>query len=138
MKAHVHYKGTFDDGTVFDSSEGREPLVFELGKNQVIPGFEKAVASMKEGEKKKITIEADEAYGQPREELIQTVPKEMLGELASTVKEGIVLGVNHPASPQPIPAKVVKVDDNSVTLDMNHPLAVKKLHFELELVKLEE
>ena len=138
MKAHVHYKGTFDDGTVFDSSEGREPLVFELGKNQVIPGFEKAVEGMKEGEKKKITIKPEEAYGEPREELIQEIPKAMLGDMADKVKEGMILGVNHPASPQPIPAKVIKIGEETVTLDMNHPLAGKTLHFELELVKLEK
>lgn len=136
-KVHIHYTGKLDDGTTFDSSEGKDPLVFEMGAKQVIPGFENAVKEMKEGEKKSIKIEAKDAYGEPKPELIQEVPKEALGEIADKVKVGMVLGMNHPASPQPIPARVIEVNDKTVKMDINHPLAGKNLNFDLELVKIE-
>jgi len=130
----VHYKGTFDDGEVFDSSEGKDPLEFVVGAHQVIPGFEQAIAGMKPGEKKSIKIEAKDAYGDPREELQQKVPREALGEI--TPEEGMMLSLQHPQMPQPMPAKVVKVSEKEVTLDLNHPLAGKRLNFELELVEV--
>lgn len=136
-KAHVHYTGTFEDGETFDSSEGKDPLAFEVGAQQVVPGFDKAVEGMKEGDKKSITISADEAYGQPRDELVQEVPMEALGDVKEQVKEGMVLGVHHPQAPQPIPARVVSVGKDTVKLDMNHPLAGKTLKFDIELVKVE-
>ena len=136
-KAHVHYTGTFDDGEVFDSSEGKDPLAFEVGAQQVVPGFENAVEGMKVGDKKEISLEPNEAYGEPREELKQEVPREALGDMKDKVEEGMVLGVHHPQAPQPIPAKVVALSDDKVTLDMNHPLAGKKLNFKIELVKVE-
>jgi peptidylprolyl isomerase len=136
-KAHIHYTGKFDDGEVFDSSEGKDPLAFEVGAGQVVPGFDKAVEGMKEGDKKSVSIEAADAYGEPRDELVQEVPKEALGEMADKVEEGMVLGVHHPQAPQPIPARVVSVGDDTVKLDMNHPLAGKKLNFDIELVKVE-
>lgn len=136
-KVHVHYKGTFEDGQVFDSSEGRDPLTFEVGANQVVPGFDNAVTGMKEGEKKSVKVTPEEGYGQPRDELIQEVPREALGEMKEKVEVGMVLGMHHPASPQPIPARVVEIKDDKVKLDINHPLAGKTLNFDIELVKVE-
>lgn len=136
-KVSVHYKGTFEDGQVFDSSEGRDPLTFELGGKQVVPGFENAIVGMEEGEKKSVTLEPKDAYGDPRPELVQEVPKQALGEMADKIEVGMVLGMQHPQSPQPIPAKVVEIKDDTVKLDINHPLAGKKLKFDIELVKVE-
>ncbi len=130
----VDYKGTLADGEVFDSSEGKDPISFKVGDKQVIPGFEDAVRGMKKGESKKVTIPADNAYGQPRDELVQEVPKERLPE---GVKEGMVLGVQLPNGQQ-VPARVVKVTDKSGTIDLNHPLAGKDLTFEITVVDVSE
>ena len=137
-KVQVHYTGKLEDGQVFDSSEGKDPLSFEVGAQQVVPGFDAAVEGMNVGDKKEFTLEVDQAYGNPRDELIQEVPKDALGEMKDKVEEGMTLGVHHPQSPQPIPAKVVKIADETVTLDMNHPLAGKKLNFNVELVDVSE
>lgn len=136
-KVHVHYKGTFDDGTVFDSSEGKEPLQFEMGASQVIAGFEAAIEGMEEGDKKTIHLEASEAYGEHNPQLMQEVPKESLGEIKDKVKKDMIIGMHHPAAPQPIPARVIEVGDKTIKLDLNPPLAGKALNFELELVKVE-
>lgn len=136
-KVHVHYKGTFEDGKVFDSSEGKDPLQFELGAKQVIAGFEAAIEGMKAGEKKTIHLEADEAYGPHNPQLVQEVPKESLGEIKDKVKKDMIIGMHHPAAPQPIPARVIEVGDATIKIDLNPPLAGKALNFELELVKVE-
>lgn len=136
-KVHIHYTGTFDDGTVFDSSEGRDPLVFEVGAKQVIAGFDAAVTGMQVGERRTFRLEPKDAYGQHNPQLVQEVPKEALGELKDQVKENMILGVHHPAVPQQIPARVVKVTAETVTIDLNPPLAGKPLNFAIELVWIE-
>jgi len=131
----VNYTGRLADGTVFDSSVGREPLEFTLGAGQMIPGFEKAVFGMKVGEKKTVTIPVDEAYGPRRDDMIMEVPREKLPSdinpevgmmLESTGKDGgrIIFTIINVS------------DNNTVTLDANHPLAGKDLTFEIELVKI--
>lgn len=130
----VHYTGTLDNGETFDSSEGRDPIEFPIGSHTVIKGFEEALLGMKKGDKKKITIEADDAYGQPNPQLRQEVPKEALGDIKPEV--GMMLALQHPMAPQPIPVRVVAVSDETVTIDLNHPLAGERLHFELELVEI--
>ena len=85
---HVHYTGRLDDGSVFDTSEGRDPLTFELGKNMVVPGFEKAVTGMAVGEKKTVTFPSDEAYGPRLDQLTFTVPRENLTFDVELVKIG--------------------------------------------------
>jgi peptidylprolyl isomerase len=131
----IHYKGTLDDGEVFDSSEGREPLEFTLGEHLVIRGFEDGVVGMKKGEKKKIVIESADAYGDVNPELRQEIPRAALGDIQP--EEGMMLALQHPAAPQPIPVRVVTVTPETVTIDMNHPLAGQRLHFELEVVDLQ-
>ncbi len=132
---NVHYRGTFDDGEVFDSSEGKDPLEFVVGAHQVVPGFEDAVLGMKKNEKKTVRIEPKDAYGEPREELQQTVPRQAMGDL--TPEEGMMLSIQHPQMPQPMPAKVVSVTNDEVVLDLNHPLAGKALEFDIEVVEVE-
>ncbi len=131
----VHYTGTLDDGSEFDSSRDRDPLELTLGEHQVIKGFEKELAGMKKGEKKQITIEAADAYGDENPELRQSVPREALGDIQPEV--GMMLALQHPAAPMPIPVRIVEVDDKTVTIDLNHPLAGKRLHFALELVGIQ-
>jgi FKBP-type peptidyl-prolyl cis-trans isomerase 2 len=130
----VHYKGTLDSGEMFDSSEGRDPIEFVLGEHMVIRGFEEAITGMKKGETKKIVIESREAYGDVNPELRQDVPREALGEITPEV--GMMLALQHPMAPQPIPVKVVNVTPETVTIDLNHPLAGQRLHFDLELVEI--
>lgn len=140
----VDYVWTLEDGTMFDTSivakaqewkifdESRpyEPLTVNLGKNEVIPGFEKALEGMKKGETKKITLTADEAYGQPRPELTQKVPadtfsgSEIVPEIGKTYNFGIAQGT------------VKEMNDTEITIDFNHPLAGKALTFELTVIDI--
>jgi peptidylprolyl isomerase len=130
----VHYTGKLADGTVFDSSIGRDPLEFTLGAGQVIPGFDKAVFGMKVGEKKTVTIPANEAYGPVRDDLVVEVPREKLpSELTPEVGQQLVW--TRPDGGQQI-VTITGVSDNTVIINANHPLAGKDLTFEIELVKI--
>jgi len=128
----VHYTGTLEDGSVFDSSREREPLEFTLGKGQLIPGFEKAVTDMEIGESAKITIPTDEAYGEPREDLIISVPKTQLPDDVEP-KVGLQLQVNQPNG-EPVPVRITEVGDENLKLDANHPLAGRDLTFDIEVI----
>lgn len=130
----VHYTGSLGDGTVFDSSAGREPLEFTLGQGQMIQGFEKAVLGMSVGESKTVIIPSDEAYGPYREELVTVVNKDDLpqdwepeaGKQYSFTQPngGVIL------------ATVTEVTESTVTIDANHRLAGKDLTFDIELVEI--
>lgn len=130
----VHYKGKLNDGSVFDSSEGKEPLSFKVGSGTVIPGFEEAVVGMKEGDKKTVEIASDNAYGPVREDLIQKVPKSALPE-SITPEIGMQLVSTQPDGSQ-IPLIVVEMSEEEITVDANHQLAGKDLVFDLELVEI--
>jgi len=130
----VHYTGKLADGTVFDSSVGREPLEFTLGAGQMIPGFEQAVLGMKVGESKTVTIPANEAYGPRLDDLIAEVLRERLPS-DLTPEVGQQLGMNRPDGGVSI-VTITGVSDNTVTIDANHPLAGEDLTFEIELVKI--
>jgi len=132
----VHYTGTLKDGSVFDTSAEREPLEFKLGEGQLIPGFEKAVIGMEEGEKTKVDIPVKEAYGEAREDLIINVPKDQLPEDVQP-EVGMQLQVNQPDG-QPVPVRIAEISDDELTLDANHPLAGKDLAFEIELVEIKD
>jgi FKBP-type peptidyl-prolyl cis-trans isomerase 2 len=130
----VHYTGKLADGEIFDSSEGKEPLAFTLGQGSLIPGFEKGLIDMKLNEKKTITIPADEAYGDPREDLLIEVPKsELPQEMDPEVGMGLV---SRTPEGQEINLLVVEVKEDTVVLDGNHPLAGKELIFDLEVVEI--
>lgn len=130
-KVKLEYTGTLEDGTVFDSSEKQgQPLEFEVGAGQIIPGFENAVLGMDKGEEKEITIEAKDAYGEHNPQLIQKVPKD---KLPAEAKEGSVLMLQAPTGAK-MPVKIMKMDDNEATLDLNHPLAGKTLKFKIKIV----
>lgn len=130
----VHYTGKLEDGSVFDSSEGKEPLEFTLGEGQLIPGFEKAVEGLAAGDSTEVIIPEDEAYGEPREDLVINVPKDNLPEDVSP-EVGMQLQVNQPDG-QSIPVRITDIGDEEITLDANHPLAGKQLTFEIELVEI--
>jgi len=132
---HVHYRGTLDDGTEFDSSSGSDPIVFTIGSGQVIPGFESAIEGMAAGEKKTERIEVGNAYGGRREELVFTVGRDQMPD-DSDVEVGDMLQVGFPDGSNAA-VQVAAIDEQSVTLDANHPLAGKDLTFELELVSID-
>ena len=133
-KVAVHYTGKLDDGTVFDSSEGRDALEFVAGKGMVVPGFEKGVMGMEEGESKTIEIEPEDAYGPQVTDLVQEIPKESLpAEIKPEV--GMMLSATAPNG-QAIPVKVAEVGEKTIKIDMNHPLAGKKLTFDVKMEKI--
>jgi len=130
----IHYRGTLDDGTQFDSSAGRDPLEFALGGGQVIPGFDSAVDGMSVGDSKTVTIAPDEAYGQRHEQLVQQVPRSALPEDIEPAV-GMQLQSQSPDG-QVMNLVVVQVEDESITLDANHPLSGQALTFAIELVEI--
>lgn len=129
----VHYRGTLEDGSVFDSSEGREPLEFTLGEGQVIPGFESAVIDLAPGESVTVTISPEDAYGPRLEEGMQTVPVSAFWE---TPEPGMVVQLVAPDGTQ-LAATVMEVGEEEATLDFNHPLAGEALTFEITLVEVD-
>lgn len=130
----VHYTGKFEDGTVFDSSVGKEPLGVAVGAGQVIPGFDAALVGMEIGEKKEVFIPVDQAYGQRKDELVMTVPTAHVPpDLEPEIGLRLEMG-----APDGGVLRVVIVDitDEEIILDANPPLAGKDLTFELELVNI--
>ncbi|HCS54023.1 peptidylprolyl isomerase [uncultured Rubinisphaera sp.] len=130
----IHYTGKLEDGTQFDSSEGRDPLEFALGSGNVIPGFENAVEGMTVGDKKSVTIPPEEAYGPRQEQLIQDVPRNRLPD-GITPTVGMELQSQN-ENGQVMQFSVTAVDEESITVDGNHPLAGKALSFDVELVEI--
>ncbi len=131
----IHYTGKLDNGTEFDSSAGRDPLKFEVGSGQVIPGFDKAVEGMTVGDNKNVRIEPGDAYGERHEQLIQVVPRSALpDEIDPAV--GMPLQSRGPDG-QVLDLTITEVSDESVTVDANHPLAGFALNFDIELVAID-
>ncbi len=134
-KVKIHYVGTLDDGSQFDSSVDRgEPIEFVCGAGQVIPGFDEAVKEMTVGEKRDIHIEPADAYGEYNEAMVQEVPLSAIPN-ADQLPVGQQIYMQGPGG-QPIPVVVTKIEDGVATFDMNHPLAGKPLNFALELVEV--
>ncbi len=133
-KVTVHYTGKLEDGTIFDSSieAGRDPLQAKLGEGQLIPGFENGLIGMSTGDKKTITIEPQDAYGEPNDQYITEISKDMIPE---GVEVGAMLQANGPNGTFNVVVK--QINESTVVLDANHPLAGKKLIFDLEVVNVE-
>jgi peptidylprolyl isomerase len=130
----IHYTGTLEDGSQFDSSQGRDPLEFQVGSGQVIPGFDKAVEGMAVGENKQVTIPPEEAYGDHNAQMVQDVPKSALpDDLEPEV--GMALSARGQDG-QEMRLTVTEVKDDTITVDGNHPLAGKPLNFDIELVSI--
>ncbi len=133
-KVKVHYHGKLTDGTTFDSSEGREPLEFQVGKGDVIPGFDEGVTGMAVGDKKTVTIPAEEAYGPVQEEMIMEFP---IDRFPPEMKPEVGMQLNlSDQNGEQFPVIVADVKEEVVILDANHPLAGKDLVFDLELVEI--
>lgn len=136
-RVRTHYTGTFDDGTVFDSSVERgEPLEFICMAGQMIPGFDATVNEMAAGETKKVHIPAADAYGERDESLVQQIPTGSIPD-ADKLPVGQTVYLQGPGG-QPLPVKVEAVTDEFVTFDMNHEMAGKDLNFEITLVEIVE
>jgi peptidylprolyl isomerase len=130
----VHYTGKLDDGTVFDSSVGRDPLQFSIGSGQIIPGFEQAIIGMSPGESKTETIAAENAYGPHYQEMVLVVDRQQMpGDIPMEI--GQQLQLRQPSG-QIIPVIITEVSDSQVTLDANHPLAGENLVFEIQLMDI--
>jgi len=130
----IHYTGTLDDGTEFDSSAGREPLEFSLGSGQVIAGFDNAVEGMAVGDSKTVTLPPDEAYGDRHEKLLQDVPKTSLPDDMKP-EVGMALQTQSPDG-QVMNLVIADISEESITVDANHPLAGQALTFAIELVEI--
>ena len=130
----IHYTGRLNDASVFDSSDGREPLQFTIGNGQVILGFEEAVTGMQTGEKKTVEIPCDKAYGDRNPSMVMVVdrkhvPVDIDPEVGQRVQMGSPSG-------ELVTVKVVEMDDENITLDANPPLAGEDLTFDIELVEI--
>ncbi|MEM5581505.1 MULTISPECIES: peptidylprolyl isomerase [unclassified Roseibium] len=130
----LHYKGTLDDGSVFDSSEGRDPLEFTIGSGQIIPGLDEAIPGMKVGDEKTVRIEAENAYGAHNPDARQAVPR-------SNIPDNVPLEVGlqlqaQTDNGQMMTVVVAEIAEDEVVLDANHPLAGKALTFEIQLTAI--
>ena len=132
-RVQVHYTGRLEDGEVFDTSEGGEPLEFEIGAGEVIKGFDDGVLGMNVGDDKQIDIESGNAYGERLEALVQKIPRDELN-LDTEPQVGMSLVMQLPDGNQ-IPVAITEVTPDSITLDANHPLAGQKLIFDVKRVK---
>jgi len=129
----VHYTGTLQDGTVFDSSAGREPLQFTIGHQSVIPGFENAVIGLSTGDKKSVCIPPEEAYGPRSAERVAVIDR---SQLPPDLEPSAGMVIQGETPDGPVTFTIAAVEADTVTLDGNHPLAGKQLNFELEIVEV--
>jgi FKBP-type peptidyl-prolyl cis-trans isomerase 2 len=130
----VRYTGTLDDGSTFDSSDGREPLQFVIGEGMLIPAFEQAIVGMLPGDSRSVHIPADDAYGPYMDELILEVDKNQIPPYLNP-EEGMQLQITQDDGSSTV-VKVVKLTDEKVFLDANHPLAGRDLNFSIQLVDI--
>ncbi|HSQ52867.1 MAG TPA: peptidylprolyl isomerase [Acidobacteriota bacterium] len=133
-KVKVNYTGSLEDGTVFGSSPEEDPLEFTIGQKKVLPSFENAVVGMNEGDTKTVSIPPEEAFGQPKEDLIFDVertklPPDIDVKLGGVLRVGSDTGKNFDVA-------ITNIDDETVTLDGNHPLAGKVLNLEIQLIEI--
>ncbi|MCU7798262.1 MAG: peptidylprolyl isomerase [Candidatus Thiodiazotropha sp. (ex Myrtea spinifera)] len=129
----IHYTGTLDNGTQFDSSAGQDPIEFTLGNKDVIPGFENGVKGMQVGDQKKIHIPAEEAYGERNDSLVEQVPLQNFPDDLE-LQVGMQLQAQSPNG-ENFNVIVTALNEEAATIDGNHPLAGEALNFELELVE---
>lgn len=129
----VHYTGTLDDGSEFDSSKNREPLEFVMGGGMILPGFEKAVQGKKVGDTVSVSLSPEDAYGEHNDEMVIIVPRSEVPEHIAP-EEGMMLQLS--LEEGDLDVVISRVTDDEVELDGNHPLAGKRLNFEIEVVNI--
>ena len=130
----IHYTGTLNDGSMFDSSQGREPLEFTVGAGQIIPGLDREIAGMNVGDSRDVRVPAQEAYGAHDPQKVQVVPRSAMPKEVE-VAPGMQLQARTPSG-ETVPLIVTKVETEEVTVDANHPLAGQDLNFAVELVEI--
>ncbi len=130
----VHYTGKLTNGAIFDSSNGKPPLEFQLGAGQMIPGFENGVLGMQVGDKKTLQIASEQAYGAAKADMIGEFPKDSIPEDFELVVGGQI-GVTL-SNGQQIPAVIREIREKSLIIDANHPLAGQELIFEVEMISI--
>ena len=132
----VEYTGTLEDGSLFDSTEEQgSPLEFQVGANQVIEGFEKAIVEMDLNQEKEITLKPADAYGEYKDDMKREIPKENMP--ADDLEVGMTLMATLPTGMQ-VPVTIMDITDKHVEIDLNHPLAGKALNFKLKVVEIKE
>jgi peptidylprolyl isomerase/FKBP-type peptidyl-prolyl cis-trans isomerase SlpA len=132
----VHYTGKLKDGTVFDTSQDREPLSFTIGEQRVIPGFEEAVVGMEPGDSKTEELAPEKAYGEHREDMVMELERDQLPDnMDPKVGQQLQLRMQNG---QEVPVVITELGEEAVTIDANHPLAGKSLVFEIELIGIGE
>ncbi len=131
----VEYVGTFEDGTIFDSTKnnGNIPLKFEVGAGKIIPGFDKSVVGKSVGEEYNIKLQPFESYGEYKDGLLQTIPKDSFPK-DQEPKEGMMIMIMN-SHGHPIPASIKKVKKETCTIDLNHPMAGKILNFKIKILE---
>jgi peptidylprolyl isomerase/FKBP-type peptidyl-prolyl cis-trans isomerase SlpA len=135
-EVQVHYTGKLEDGTVFDTSEDGEPLSFTIGEERVIPGFEEAVTGMEPGDSKTTEVDPEQAYGEHREDMVMEMEKDQIpSEVDPEVGQQLQLRLENG---QTVPVLITALGEDTVTIDANHPLAGRKLIFEIEVVDVAE
>jgi peptidylprolyl isomerase/FKBP-type peptidyl-prolyl cis-trans isomerase SlpA len=135
-EVQVHYTGKLEDGTVFDTSEDGEPLSFTIGENRVIPGFEEAVTGMEPGDSKTTEVDPEQAYGEHRDDMVMEMERDQIpDDVDPEVGQQLQLRLENG---QTVPVLITALGEESVTIDANHPLAGRKLLFEIELVDVSE
>jgi FKBP-type peptidyl-prolyl cis-trans isomerases 2 len=132
---HVHYTGSLEDGSIFDTSDGGDPISFTIGAGEVIPGFEEAIVGMTPGDEKREIIPEDRAYGPHRADLVFTVEREAIGSEAAELEVGDMLQVGF-GDGSTAQVQVTALTADQVTLDANHPMSGKTLIFDLELMSI--
>ena len=131
----IHYTGKFEDGRVFDQLQGKDTLQFKVGNKEVIAGLDKQIIGMKEGDKKTITVSPEEGYGQRKDQLVKKLPRSNFPQNME-LKIGMTIALKLPDG-KLLPMRVIEINDNEVTVDLNHPLAGKNMVFEVEIVQVE-
>lgn len=135
-EVQVHYTGKLEDGTVFDTSEDGDPLSFTIGENRVIPGFEDAVTGMEPGDSKTTEVDPEQAYGEHREDMVMEMERDQIpDEVDPEVGQQLQLRLENG---QTVPVLITALGEDTVTIDANHPLAGRKLIFDIELVDVSE
>ncbi len=131
----IHYRGRFDNGEEFDNSFSRDPVVFTVGNGQVVEAIDQGVEGLEPGERRVIKVTPENGFGPRRDELIRSVPKTMLGDQVVSPGEAVEIQTDEG---EVLIAEVKDVDNESVTFDLNHPLAGRDIEFEVELLAIEQ
>ncbi|MFB6232553.1 MAG: peptidylprolyl isomerase [Salinibacter sp.] len=135
-QVQVHYTGKLEDGTVFDESQEGEPLSFTIGEDRVIPGFEEAVTGMEPGDEKTTEVDPEQAYGEHREDMVMEMERGQIpDEVDPEVGQQLQLRLENG---QTVPVLITALGEDTVTIDANHPLAGRKLIFDIEVLDVEE